>query len=101
MTAYIFASLAAAQACAPVVDAAQGYPRAGVEVGGGAHVKDVSGGPFVTATYAQPIKHPTLAQWAYLADAVTTPALAPQAATLGLPAPVPLDATWTPTAVIA
>jgi hypothetical protein len=96
VTAYVFGALAAAQACAPVVDAQQGYPRPGVEVGGGAHVKDAGGGPFVTATYAVPIKHPTLAQWAYLADAISTPALTPQAVALSLPAPTSLDATWFP-----
>lgn len=101
MNAYVFASLPAAQACVPVVDAAQGYPKAGVEVGGGLHVKDAGGGPFVTQTYWVPLKHPTLAQWAYLADGVTTPLLAPNAVALGLPVPISLDATWTPTVVSA
>ena len=101
MNAYVFASLAGAQACAPVVDTNQGYPKAGTEVGGGLHAKDVGGGPFKTVTYWVPLQHPTLPQWAYLADSVTTPALTPQAIALGLPIAVTLDATWTPTNPVA
>jgi hypothetical protein len=89
---YIFASLAAAQACAVAVDAAMGYPRASTLAGGGYHHMP----PFVTQTHALPVKHPTLSQWVYPASAITTPILAPQAVALTLPVPIALDATWTP-----
>lgn len=96
MNAYIFSTQAGAQACQTQVDAALGYPKAGVEVGGGIHVKDPNtGGPFVTQTYNNVLKHPTLAEWAYPTDATATAILAPNAVALGLPAPTALDSTWT------
>jgi hypothetical protein len=92
MDAYVFSSLAAAQACQTAVDAAQGFPRAGVNVGGGAHVEP----PFVTQTYQTVIQHPTQALWAYPSDTVTTPVLSVGPTAVTLPAPTSLDATWTP-----
>jgi hypothetical protein len=96
VNAYIFSALASAAACAPVVDAQQGYPRPGFNVGGGLHVP----GPFVTVTYAVPLAHPTLPEWAYVADVVTQPALSPDALLLSLPVPVLLDASWFPVAQV-
>jgi hypothetical protein len=95
VNAYIFSTQAGAQACQTAVDSALGYPKVGIEVGGGIHVKDPNtGGPFVTQTYAQVLKHPTLPQYAYPADATSTGILSPNAVSLGLPAPTALDATW-------
>jgi hypothetical protein len=87
---YIFTSLASAQACQAAVDAALGYPRVGVNVGAGVHVP-----PFTTQTYAAPVQNfADAAQWAYVADGITSPVLAPNAVTLGLPAPTAIAATW-------
>jgi len=96
MDAYVFASQAAAQACADAVDAQLGYPKAGTNVGSGVHVAPA----FVTQTYQTVIAHPTLALWAYPSDAVNGPALAANAITLSLPTVQTLDATWTPSASV-
>jgi hypothetical protein len=90
--AYVFPTLAAAQACIPIVDASLGYPKAGVNVGGGIHVSPL----FVTLTYATVLAHPTLPEFAYPADAVSTPILVPKTAQLGLPATTQLDTSWIP-----
>lgn len=90
-TAYVFPSLATAQALAPVVDASVGLPAFGTDVGAGLHVIPTA----QTLTYAMPIKHPTLALWAYPADARINQAVLPNAVTLGIPAPTVLDASWT------
>jgi len=94
ITAYVFSTLSAAQACQAPVDAALGYPSTGVNVGNGPWVNP----PVVTETYAVPVQHPTLQLWAYPADSVTVPILSDPAtaAALNLPAPTTLDATWTP-----
>jgi hypothetical protein len=84
---YVLAIEATAASLQASVDAEQGYPKAGVNVGGGIHMS----GPFVTQTHAFPLQHPTLAEWAYPADGVTVPIVG---ATIGLPAPSALDATW-------
>jgi hypothetical protein len=86
-----------AQSCVAPVDSNQGYPKAGVEIGAGVHVKDSGGGPFVTQTYAAPLQSfATALQWGYPADAVTTPVLTPLATSLGLPAPTALTAAFFP-----
>ncbi len=85
--AYIYPAKASAQALQAIVDAANGYPKAGVDVPGGRHVP----GPFVTLTYAAVIQHPTLSLWSYLADGVTAPLVLGQP---GLPLATSLDATW-------
>ena len=93
---YVFTDQTKANALPPIVDARQGYPKAGVNVGGGIHVTPT----FVTQTYAQVLANPTTGtSWAYPADAVVVPVVGPSAITLGLPAPAALDATWTPSAV--
>jgi hypothetical protein len=90
-SAYVFGSQAAAVECQQAVDTALGMPIAGTDIGGGVHVPaDAS----ITVTYAVPLQNPSTGLWAYLADGVTQPLLAPSAAVLGLPAPVALDATW-------
>lgn len=95
MNGYVFPSVtgqASASALQSAVDAQLGLPKAGVNVGGGIHVTPL----FVTLTYAQPIQNKSSLQWAYLADPTTQAALA--AAAVAAPAPVALDATWTPIA---
>lgn len=88
INAYIATSLAQAQGWAAVVDLALGYPKQGTQVGGGKHVS------VITTTYDTILPHPTLAQWAYVSDQVTSGILAPNAVNLLLPAPVALDTTW-------
>ena len=103
-TAYIFSSLATAQAVQAAVDAALVYPSPGINVGGGTHVP----GPFVTQTYRAAIKHPTLNSWAYVVDSTSTPALQTaaaiaklQASAVILSSTVGLDPSWTPTPVLS
>jgi hypothetical protein len=85
---YISATQSLVSAWATTVDASQGYPRAGVDIGGGLHVSVLDG---TTYRYASVYQHPTLSMWAYLSDATTVAALA---ATAGKPIPTQLDATW-------
>lgn len=85
---YVTGTQATAQAWSATVDAAQGYPKAGTDVGGGIHVPPDQS---VTQRYGPTYQHPTLSQWAYLADAVTIAALL---ATAGKPVPIALDVTW-------
>jgi hypothetical protein len=92
-TAYVFSTLAAAQACAAAVDAAMGYSRPGDNVGPGMHAPAADS---VTSTYAAIHTHPTLPLWAYPVDPNTTGILGPLALSLGLPIPTVLDAGWTP-----
>lgn len=74
INAFVATSLAQAQSWATAVDASLGLPKPGVEVGGGIHAPDPNtGGPFVTQTYFIILPHPTLAQWAYIADVISTP----------------------------
>lgn len=87
MNAYTFAALATAQSAQSTVDVARGYPKAGVNVGGGIHVSPL----FVTVTHDHVYQHPTLSLWAYVSDAVTSVALA---AFGGLPVAAALDVTW-------
>jgi hypothetical protein len=93
MNVYAFPTQAAAQACQAAVDAHIGFPVAGHDVGPGAHAPAAQSR---TTTYSVPFQNATTLQWGYLADATTTPILAPQAVALGLPAPVAVDATWYP-----
>jgi hypothetical protein len=90
MNAYVTATQANALSWQATVDASQGYPKAGVDVGAGIHVPPAQS---ITLTYFVPFEHPTLAEWAYLADAVSSPALVGASA---LPIPTLLDATWFP-----
>jgi hypothetical protein len=96
MNAYVYATQLAAQACGTAVDTSVGYPKAGINVGGGIHVTP----PFVTQTHFVAFKHPTLTEWAYLSDSVTDPILQAQAIALALPIATTLDSTWFPTVSI-
>ena len=86
---YSFPTLPGAQACQQAVDAAVGYPRPGINVGGGIHAPPAQ---TTTTTYAAPI--PLAGAFYYPADATTAPVLAPLAATLTLgpagPIPYPI-----------
>jgi hypothetical protein len=92
---YAFALQAQAAACATPVDAANSYPKAGTNTGGGRHITPL----FVTQTYAVPAL--ISAQWWYPADATTTVILTPLAVSLGLPAPAPIPVTIIIDAAIA
>jgi hypothetical protein len=101
--AFVFPSQGAALAVAAIVDAQQGYPKPGVDVGGGIHVPPAQS---ITTTYAVPTSPDGGATWSYPADAVTTAALAtPQAATalaaqaVVLPAPTPVAVVTDPVVV--
>ena len=95
--AYVLPTLAAATtSLQPAVDAAMGYPRAGLDIGGGIHVPAAQS---VTQTYFSPIKHPTLSEWAYVYDSEVAGIVGPNAVGWGLPAPVTLDATWFPSGI--
>lgn len=90
MTAAVFVTRADADAYSAAVDARLGYPKPGIDVGGGKHVPPPQS---ATARYGDVQKHPTLAQWAYPSDPVVT------AAAVALPGGAvvqPLDATWAP-----
>jgi hypothetical protein len=84
---YVTPIQATALAWAASVDTAQGYPKAGVDIGGGVHVPPAQS---LTVRYAGIYQHPTLPLWAYLSDAITSPAIT----SLLPPIPVALDATW-------
>ena len=53
------------------VDAALGYPKAGVNIGGGVHAP-----PNVTLHHAEIEAHPNGTQWAYAVDSDSTSAVA-------------------------
>lgn len=88
---YIFSTQSKAIALVAPVDTGLGYPKAGRDIGGGRHVPPAQS---VTTTYARPLQHPTLSEWAYPADANVVPIVGPNAVTLGLPVAVALDGTW-------
>lgn len=92
MNAYVTASQATATSWQGTVDGNMGYPKAGVDIGGGVHAPPDQS---VTTTYAVPFKHPVLSQWAYLSDAVTDGVLI---ARNGVPAPAQLAQGWFPVA---
>jgi hypothetical protein len=113
---YLFTDEPSADACPPVVDAALGYPAPGVDYGSGIHVPP---GDSITQTYALVLANAGQTEWAYPADANTTAALAASpptiqtggegggklhtggtVATVNLPAPGPLDDTFTSPVVL-
>jgi hypothetical protein len=65
MNHIVFPSLALANLFAANIDAEIGYPKPGVNVGGGIHVAPL----FVTQRHGAIFKHPTLNEWAYPDDA--------------------------------
>ncbi len=72
------------------IDAKLGYPKPGVDIGGGIHAPPAQS---VTVRYGAVQKHPTLALWAYPDDAAVV------AAAIALPIGAVvqvLDATWIP-----
>jgi hypothetical protein len=92
MNLYVYTGSATPLAIQSQVDAALGLPKPGTQIGGGIHASGVS-----TVTYFAPVQNQqTATNWGYLADAVTIPIVAPNAVSLGLPAPTPVDATWPP-----
>lgn len=94
MQAYIFALQTDAQSFQAKCDQVLGYPKPGVDIGGGTHVPPAES---VTTHEADVRKHPTLSQWAHQSTPNVDGALATVKA--GLPgltvtAPVTLDSTW-------
>lgn len=90
MSAIVFTQQSDADAYSAAVDAKLGYPRPGVDMGGGLHAPPAQG---ATTRYGGVQKHPTLTLWAYPND----PAVAAAAIALPVGATVQvLDATWTP-----
>jgi hypothetical protein len=89
MTGLVYLSQAPADAQSASVDAALGYPRDGVDIGGGVHCTPAQSR---TVRHAQVIQHPTLAQWAYPIDAVNSPVINP----VVLATAVVLDTSWCP-----
>ena len=64
--AYVFSSLAQAQLAVSNMDGIKGpYPIAGTDIGAGMHAPPDQS---VTKTFGSIWKHPTLAEWAYIAD---------------------------------
>lgn len=94
MTAIVCLAQSDADTYSAAVDAKLGYPKPGVNIGGGIHVPPAQS---VTTRYADVQKHPTLAQWSYPDDAaVIGAAIAlPVGATVQA-----LDATWAPAVVV-
>lgn len=90
---YVFTATVAAFRVAAAVDEAGGYPKAGIDIGGGVHVPpDAS----VTTGYAAVLQHPSGTKWAYQADSVVVPIVGPNAIQYDLGVAAPLDATWYP-----
>ena len=96
MTALVCVSLADAQAYQAAIDLKQGYPRDGVDIGGGIHATKTEGR---TVHQANVKPHPTLTVVAYMDDtaigddtnAGKTKVTVPVGATVQT-----LDATWFP-----
>jgi hypothetical protein len=70
---YVYQSLDACAAVAVVVDQAQGYPRRGVDMGGGVHVGPDGGW---TITYASCLPLEASTSYAYPSDGVTASTVA-------------------------
>lgn len=85
----VFALQADADAHAAAVDTMLGYPRAGVNMGRGPHVRASDSR---TSTFAPRIKHPTLSLWAYPYEPTVRRAGIPAGATHN----PTLDGTWFP-----
>jgi hypothetical protein len=85
---YVTSTQANASSWASTVDTAQGYPKAGVNIGGGQHCSVAEG---TTKHYGPSLQHPTLQLWAYISDSTTVPLLVGATA---LPVPAALDSTW-------
>lgn len=93
MTAIVCALQADADSYSATIDAKLGYPKDGIDIGGGIHATKLESR---TLRHNKVLKHPTLANWAYPRDAIETA----QAVALPLGATVQvLDATWFPAVV--
>ena len=94
MQAYIFNSLASAQAAQVAIDATEpngaAYPVAGINFGGGVHAPAAQS---ATKTYAGIYQRPDGLAWAMLADGVTGPTASIRAASA---IPTTLDFTAPP-----
>lgn len=100
MSSIVFTSQSDANSFAAAVDAKLGYPRTGVNVGGGVHGPNVT-----TQRHSDVLPHPTLPQWAYVAYDATAQGVV-NAAVNPVPIPVTgtvvaaLDSTWSPAPVV-
>lgn len=96
MKAIVFPDRASFDAYSAKVDAALGYPKAGVDVGGGVHALPSQS---VTQRWADPIEHPTQkGTFAYCVDGLDTTKLAKSESDQAATAQV-LTADWTPAPV--
>lgn len=84
MSAFIFSSLANAQAARVAIDAATNMPLAGVNIGQGPWAPAAQS---VTTTYAAIYQNAAGTQWALIADATTTPIAAVHAVS-AIPTPI-------------
>jgi len=93
MTELVFTVLADANVFASSADSRLGYPKNGVDVGGGVHVSTAQGRTF---QHAAVVKHPTLSLWRYPWDAVVQGEVGKGLTVPVTATPTVLDATWFP-----
>lgn len=97
MKALVFATSADAKAVAAQIDTQMGYPRPGVDVGGGVHVPPTAS---VTRRYADVMASGDKSQYAVLCDEKLAPVLAAvkgavKSVAVPDPVEVAMDDTWT------
>ena len=96
MKAIIFSDRASVDAYAAKVDAAEGYPKPGVNIGAGIHAPPEQS---ITLRFADPIEHPTQkGTFAYPVDELDTSKLATKERTDALAAQL-LPADWAPVSI--
>lgn len=105
MTDFTSTKLADVEAYCAIVSKAEGYPKAGVRVGGGIHAPPELG---VTHRHVEPIKHPDRAEWRAPVDAKAVAAQTSKALTvaeknslsLAVASAKSIDASWEPKAIV-
>lgn len=93
--AYVWTTQATALTAQSTLDTDAGYPKAGVDIGGGIHAPPSQS---ITAHYQAVWQHPTLLEWAIMIDGTVSANAVSLSAAIGtaLPVPTTLDATWFP-----
>lgn len=98
MNAIVFTARGDADSISTAIDTRLGYPKPGVDIGGGVHAPPAQ---TVTIRYGDVERHPTLALWRYPYD---TPVQGEVGRGLAIPvtgAVSALDATWFPAGLAA